>query len=497
MTISQVLNTKKAIAVIGLGGLAAFSLSASFASAQWPQFDPEHDFSITKQVQNLRSGSGLATSVSANPGDRVHFQINFNTTGYSSQDNVTIRDDLPYYLQFVSGSLRLDGNVVVNEPMFFNTGINLGTLAPNSYHTASFDANAASYLSGYYALTNTADVFSSQIYNREASAQVIVNGGPVNNGTGSTYDLFISKQVLNVTRGEVRYQDSVTANPGDRVRFEIRVNTLGNSWQTNVIVRDSLSSQLSFVTATQTLDGSMVGNQFDLFDSGLKLGGLSAGMQKTIRFEANVASLTALSSTTIFSNTANVRSDQVAARQASATVYAQLILGISFQQRQTAFNLTQGVDATATVANPGDTITYTLYYRNTGFSPLIGVTIQDDIASVLELAQMTNTGGAVVDNNVIRFGQVNLEAGAELARSFQVQIREAKYFPANSDLVMVNVYGNELMIPVRKGAVAGLITVTPPRTGAGEWLAGILAIVATAGYWVYRRKKTKHAENLI
>ncbi len=57
---------------------------------------------------------------------------------------------------------------------------------------------------------------------------------------------------------------------------------------------------------------------------------------------------------------------------------------------------------------------------------------------------------------------------------------------------MVNIYGNEIRIPVRRPSLSGVTT--PPRTGAGEWLAGTLAGLVTFGYWVYRER---HKQSLI
>ena len=75
----------------------------------------------------------------------------------------------------------------------------------------------------------------------------------------------------------------------------------------------------------------------------------------------------------------------------------------------------------------------------------------------------------------------------EVSRSFQVRVREANAFPVNSDLVMVNVYGNEVRVQVRKPQVAAVVT--PPRTGPSEMITLSLAALTTAGYWLTQRRK--------
>ena len=173
---------------------------------------------------------------------------------------------------------------------------------------------------------------------------------------------------------------------------------------------------------------------------------------------------------------------------ANVRVVIGTVSGVSIQQSKSAFNITQNGDATTVPANPGDTIEYTLRFRNTGSSTQTNVTIEDDIRDVLELAQMTNTGDGVVNYNVIRFSLFSVSAGGEIARTFRVTVRDASTFPATADNFMVNFYGNEVRVQVRRPQVAPAVII-PPRTGASEWLAVILAALSTTGYWIYRRRK--------
>ncbi|TSA46041.1 hypothetical protein D4R52_01250, partial [bacterium] len=440
------------------------------------------DLSITKQVQNMTSGGGLSNSVSTNSGDRLHFVINFNTTGSNSQDNVILNDSMPSQLQFIGGSLRMDGNSVSSESNFFNSGINLGTLNSNSSHTASFDAYAPNN-SGNITLTNTAYVSSTQVTTRQATAQVIVNGN------SSSADLFITKSVLDVTRGDGSYQDMITANAGDRVRFQLNVSTLGGTTQSNVIVRDILPSQLTYVTGTENASGSYINNEYDLFGSGFNLGTIYSSTTKTIQFDAQVVNASSFSGTATIINTANVRSDQVSTRQDTATVNVQTVLGVTFQQRKTAYNLTQGADATTVLAHPGDVIAYTLYYKNTGSSTITNVTINDDLTGIKQYATVTNPGDAVSVNGSIVYAPVTVVAGVEVAKTFQVTIFPANQLATNTTLVMTNFFGNQVNVQIQTSRVQG--AVTPPRTGGGEWLAGIFAALLTFGFWTYRKRQRR------
>ena len=306
---------------------------------------------------------------------------------------------------------------------------------------------------------------------------------------GDSRDLSINKRVLNVTRGDSSYQDGVTARPNERLRFEITAQTTGNAYQNNVIVRDILPTQLSYVSGSMRQDGSSVSGEFDLFGGGRNLGYLSPGTSRVITFEANVAGSGVFSGGTSIVNTANVRSDQVTTRQDDAMVTVSVSStesSVSFSRRKTAYNLTQGADATVVTANPGDTIVYNLYYRNTGSVTNTGVVIEDDIHDVTELARVTNQGGAIAVNGSIRYAAIDVPPGVEVSRTFEVVVRPVSEWVTGNDQIMSNVYGNEVRVPVLRTTPPPHI---PPRTGAGEWLVGILAAFTTSGYWVYRARK--------
>lgn len=307
-------------------------------------------------------------------------------------------------------------------------------------------------------------------------------------GGGDTRGFNINKRVLNVTRGDSSFSDAVSAYPGDRLRFEIRVDTTGNAAQSNVIVRDQLPSQITWIAGTVRQDGASVGNEFELFGNGRNLGTLSAGTTRVITFEATIAGSGSFSGSTTIANSGFVRSDQVGTNRddAAITVNAQGTI-TGFSLRKSAWNETQGREATGTVARPGDVIAYTLYYRNTGTGTNFGVIIEDDLSGVKPYARVTDMGGALSVDGAIRYAPVDVAAGVEVSRTFRVTVNDAAYLPVGT-VVMTNVYGNSVIITITR--TGGPITpLTPPRTGPGEWLMGTLAALTTSGYWLYRRKQ--------
>lgn len=461
-------------------------------------------------ARNVSAGGSFSNSqsdhdngVSASPGDEIEFQIYYHNTSIDTDEatNVIIRAILP-------GGSRTAHTV--------EAVIDSDQTSPVSSSAAFYGGNISINISGN---SQTLEFVSGSVRhfpNRSASGQ-IPSGGDNLTGSGlsigtvrgcfefsgiatfrarvgsqqtvsDTRGLNLTKRVMNLTRGETTFRDSTAAGPGDRVKFEIRFDTSGNASQNNVIVRDILPSRLNYLSGTLQENGATVSGSYetDFFASGRNLGALSAGVSKTLTFEGTVSSASAFTGGSTLINTANVRSDQVSTRQDDADIVVQIQTTSSFSLRKTAFNLTKGVDATSVAADPGDIITYTLYYRNTGNTTITDAIIQDDIRDILELAQMTNTGSAVVDVGILKYQPVTVQAGVEVAKTFQVQIRPAADFPPISDLVMVNTYGNEVRIPVRRPQVLGIIS--PPRTGAGEWLTVSLASFVTLSYWLFKKR---------
>lgn len=501
------------IALVGTLVLSGFvaavpQAQAAVAFNTFPiRYQPTLNFDLPMiDARNVTQGGSLSidqadhdNGIAANAGDTIEFQIYYHNSGVTEDvaTNVIIRAILPggtrqtheveaiidsdqtspvssadtfrggnirvningsaQTLEFISGSVRwfpnrsMSGQTPSNADSLVGSGLNIGSL------------NGCFEFSGFIT------------FRARVGSQVVEDRG-----------LSITKKVMNVTRGETTFRDSTTANPGDRVKFEIRFDLSGNASQNNVIVRDLLPSKLTRVDGSVREAGSSVSSTYesDLFGAGRNLGTLSAGTQKVITFEANVVDAGQFGGTTTLTNTANVRSDQVSTRQDDAEVIVQLVLGTSFSLRKTAFNLSQGVDATSRFANPGDLIVYTLYYRNTGQATISGAVIEDNIQDILELAEITNQGEAVSVNHSIRWAPVTVAPGVEIAKTFQVKVRDASLWPLASDLVMVNIYGNEVRVPVRRPQVLG----GPPRTGAAEWLAASMASLTTFGFWLYRRR---------
>ncbi len=106
-----------------------------------------------------RGQSGENTSVRARTGDTLDFIIRIRSTNGSYLYNAYVTDILPAGLTYISGSTTLNGNVVGDGVT--SSGINAGTLSPNSETVIKFSARADGWnipTWGTIVVNNTAQV---------------------------------------------------------------------------------------------------------------------------------------------------------------------------------------------------------------------------------------------------------------------------------------------------------------------------------------------------
>jgi len=125
-----------------------------------------------------------------------------------------------------------------------------------------------------------------------------------NNNTNNEGNLTVEKMVRNLTRGETNWKANTSASPGDLLEFQIKVRASGKSFY-NVVVQDIIPGQTTF-EGNLRIDGSLRSGDIQ---TGISLGRLNAGDEKTITFQVRIkpAENFQFGTTTLF-NTASVHS---------------------------------------------------------------------------------------------------------------------------------------------------------------------------------------------
>ena len=175
---------------------------------------------------------------------------------------------------------------------------------------------------------------------------------------------------------------------------------------------------------------------------------------------------------------------------------------------KSARNISQGnVVASSVTATSSDRITYTLTAKNTGGSA-ISASFSDDLADVLEYAQLTDTGGGSYDKTTkkLSWPSVSLAAGASESRTYSVKL--ASTIPSTPtgvsdqtsyDCVMDNVFGNGVQIKVacETPKVVEQVVTELPKTGPGENMLFGGVVLALVTYFYFRSKQMNKEVRLI
>ena len=234
--------------------------------------------------------TNAATNISAN-----HATLNgylYNTNGYNYNNNYNGNNNYnnnyqntSYGVWFQYGTTQSYGNEsnhqVSNYAGSFNQ--NIANIQPNTlYH---FRAAAQ-------------DNYGSISYGQDMTFQTV----------GGQNSISLIKTVRNLSSGNLGWQNSVTAKPGDVLNFMITMQASSGQNVNNVTVRDILPGNLINRT-NLALDN--VQNYGDL-NSGINIGYLSPGQTRTLSYQVQVAPAANFSfGTTTLTNSVTVSSSDL------------------------------------------------------------------------------------------------------------------------------------------------------------------------------------------
>ena len=227
------------------------------------------DLRINKLVRNLSDATGFFDSVNADPGEEVEFSIQLNSVGNKSVNNVRVWDSLPSDLTYISGSTTVNGSY--RSDGIVSGGIYVGTINSGQSIDIRFKARVSSSIVG-------------------TSGIITIDAGNQNIQT-SNNNLSISKKGRNITQNQTVWSYTFPAYYGDTLEFSTQITNNSGSTIDNVTIKESLSSNLSFVSNSITIDGSSWSGDIN---TSINLGTMTNGQVKTIKFRATVVGGVAL-----------------------------------------------------------------------------------------------------------------------------------------------------------------------------------------------------------
>ncbi|MFA5248957.1 MAG: hypothetical protein WC397_00290 [Candidatus Paceibacterota bacterium] len=452
-----------------------------------------------KAANLTRGDTTWSESVSANAGDTVKFDVSYeNTALNSTATNGRLRITFPTAAQ----------NYIVPTVYFLSD--NATTVNDPATVTVS---NASSYLTFadtalWYANSSAA---AQTVTIQKSYGVVEINLGNVQNcqghvvfqaslsGTVTTSpNLSISKTVRNITAGQTSWTDSTSANAGDRLGFRIDIGSIGTGAAQNVIARDILPTDLTYVGNVH-IDNSYSSSNIV---SGINLGSMYGGQTRSIVFEAQIPAN--YGTTTYFVNRAIAYADNVYQKEDSATVNVQgAATAQLFAIDKLVRNLTrnESIWQNSVEAYPGERVEYYIRVNNTGSTVLNNVVVKDTIPSSIILL-----GNIKVDNYAISGDIVNginigtLTTNQTKIVTFEAQVAsESNFLFGLTSLVNIatatannNSKIDSATVVVNRKAVAG--AATEVETGLKDDLMDYLLIpvlLAMLGVFIFRNQLFK------
>ncbi|WP_040329927.1 DUF7507 domain-containing protein, partial [Clostridium ihumii] len=239
--------------------------------------------------QNPRSVNGSATDTTGvtvyNPqlslvktasskyvvsGDIVTYKIVAKNTGDIALNNVIVSDILNSGLQFISGTVKING--VLNKDGSIISGVNIGTLDIGASVVVTFDVKVIANVSG--------DVQNIS----SGSYEYTLPGKKPQNGSNNSNPNVINVNIANITVD--KSVDKKEASLNDILTYTVNLTNDGNLDAINVIFRDILPQEVTLIDGSFTVNGIVI-NNVDLA-KGVNIGNIAKGKTSTIQYKVKV-----------------------------------------------------------------------------------------------------------------------------------------------------------------------------------------------------------------
>ncbi|UCD91746.1 MAG: DUF11 domain-containing protein, partial [Methanobacteriota archaeon] len=291
--------------------------------------------------------SKTADVTKADPDDEITYTITYENTGTGNATDVVIRDTIPDHTTFVSSTPSYDSQ----EGMTYIW--NIGTVEGGDSDTITIVVRVNVSTPDATVLTNDVTLDYDD-----------ANGNPYPQESDSV-DVTVTAPVMTLTKTA----DKSTANPGDKITYTVTYKNNGGGAASNVYLNDTIPFETKLVSTSEPYDQKIDETYIWI------IGDLCAGCGGTITIVVEVKAGTP--DKTILNNTVTLDySDANGNPYPSLDDYAVTTV--------TAPVMTIKKEADVTTANPGDEITYTITYSNTGTGNATNVVVKDTIPAEVD-----------------------------------------------------------------------------------------------------------------
>ncbi|MDA1801059.1 DUF7507 domain-containing protein [Bacillus cereus group sp. BY6-1LC] len=307
-------------------------------------------------------------------GDTITYTTLLTNIGNTNATNITFTDLIPNGTTFITDSVTIGG--ITQIGLNPNTGITIGSIAPNSSISIAFQVTATS-TPAQNPIANSATASYTFIADPNAP---IVSRNVTSNTTFTTINtatILSSKQV-----------DKAFSHIGDTLTYTVTLTNNGNSSAQNVIFTDTMPSGTTFIANTFSINGVPQSGANPV--NGVNIGPITAGATVNVSFQVNVTSLPTENPIVNFSST----SYQLISPPDTETSISN---PVSTQIKEAILSMTK--NESASFADIGQTAFYTTSISNIGNTDATNIVFTDVLPSGLTFVPNTLTVDGVLQPN--------------------------------------------------------------------------------------------------
>ncbi|MGW6192349.1 DUF7507 domain-containing protein [Bacillus cereus] len=307
-------------------------------------------------------------------GDTITYTTVLTNKGNTNATNITFTDLIPDGTTFVSDSVTING--ITQLGLAPNTGVTIGTIAPNSSISISFQVTATS-TPVQNPIANSAT--ASYTFIADPNAPIVSRTVTSNTvfTTINTATILSSKQV-----------DKAFSHIGDTLTYTVTLTNNGNSSAQNVIFTDTVPSGTTFIANTFSINGIPQSGANPT--NGVNIGPITAGSTVNVSFQVNVTSLPTENPIVNFSST----SYQLVSPPDAETSISN---PVSTQIREAILSMTK--NESVSFADIGQTAFYTTSIANVGNTDATNIVFTDVLPSGLTFVPNTLTVDGILQPN--------------------------------------------------------------------------------------------------
>lgn len=304
-------------------------------------------------------------------GDTITYTTFLKNNGNTNATNITFTDLIPDGTTFITDSVTIDG--ITQIGLNPNTGVTIGTIAPNSFISISFQVTATS-TPVQNPIANSAT--ASYTFIADPNAPIISRTATSNTvfTTINTATILSSKQV-----------DKSFSHIGGTITYSVDLTNNGNSSAQNVIFTDTMPSGTTFIANTFSINGIPQSGANPT--NGVNIGPITAGTTVNVSFQVNVTSLPTENPIVNFSST----SYQLVSPPDAETSISN---PVSTQIKEAILSMTK--NESVSYADVGQTAFYTTSISNVGNTDATSIVFTDVLPSGIAFVPNTLTVDGVL-----------------------------------------------------------------------------------------------------